>query len=251
MTNRILFVCSKQNFLVKTVLQALHESFEVEVVEPDIVEIKLLEKLPDIFVVHLDDDVHSFNGTLNFLKEKLNEENADRVIYLIGTDMELEAAHRILPRTLVTADFLRPLNIGEIVKKISTLNLQGGIHSRRKRILIVDDDSVSLKFMKNCLSEKYDIALANSSVNAISFLAKAEADLILLDYEMPGANGLQVFEMLKSESRTAQIPVIFLTSKDDKETVMKVLAAHPEKYLLKNMDAESLVKSIDDFFKGK
>ena len=88
-------------------------------------------------------------------------------------------------------------------------------------------------------------------MNAITFLGKKHVDLILLDYEMPVASGLQVFEMLKAEPATASIPVIFLTAKDDRETVMKVLAAKPEKYLLKTMDPEELVESVNNFFKGK
>ncbi len=252
MKNSILFVCNKQNFLVKTVLQGLHEAqFEIVKVEPDIVEIQLLQELPDIFIVHLEEDLRPFKGTLNFLKEKLTEEGTDRVLYLIGTPQELEELHRSFPRALVSAAFPRPLNVSEIVQKIRTLKLHGGPNSHRKRLLIVDDEPTMLHFMQNCLSKDYDVFLANSGLNAITFLSKSEADLILLDYEMPGANGLQVFEMLKSDERTAHIPVIFLTGKDDKDTVMKVLAAKPEKYLLKNQDAESLVKSIDDFFKGK
>lgn len=252
MTNRILFVCNKQNFLVKTVLQGLSDaSFHVTKTDPDIVEIQLLPELPDIFIVHLDDDVHSFKGTLSYLRGKLTEEDADRVLYLIGTDKELAEAHRLIPRALVSAEFTRPLNVSEIIKKLSTLQLQGGPHARRKRILVVDDDPVTLRFMQDSLSSAYDVALANSGLNAIAFLAHGEADLILLDYEMPAANGLQVFEMLRSEPRTEHIPVIFLTNKDSKEIVMRILYARPEKYILKNQSAEEIVHSIDDFFKGK
>jgi len=57
--------------------------------------------------------------------------------------------------------------------------------------------------------------------------------------------------MLKNDPRTALIPVIFLTSKDDKETVMKILSAKPEKYLLKNQEPDQLIQKIDDFFKGR
>ena len=88
-------------------------------------------------------------------------------------------------------------------------------------------------------------------MNAISFLATNRVDLILLDYEMPVISGLQVFEMLKTGDKTKDIPVIFLTGKDDKETVLKVISAKPEKYLLKNMPAEELLKAVDDFFHGR
>ena len=139
----------------------------------------------------------------------------------------------------------------EVIARLNTLILDEEGSDGKKKILVVDDDGIMLRSMNNWLSKKYDVYLANSGLNAISLLAQKHVDLILLDYEMPVASGLQVFEMIKAEPKTAGIPVIFLTAKDDKETVMKVLAAKPEKYLLKTMEPEALVKSVDDFFKGK
>jgi CheY-like chemotaxis protein len=73
-------------------------------------------------------------------------------------------------------------------------------------------------------------------------------DLILLDYEMPGLSGLDVLQMLRSEPETAHVPVIFLTGSDDKKTVMAVLAAKPDGYLLKAMPPAVLVQNVEDFF---
>ncbi|MBQ7160066.1 MAG: response regulator [Treponema sp.] len=138
----------------------------------------------------------------------------------------------------------------EVINRLNILITEEGEFHGKKRILVVDDDSTMLRTMNNWFSSKYEVFMANSGMNAISLLAQKKVDLILLDYEMPVVSGLQVFEMLKSEVATASIPVIFLTSKDDKETVMKVLAAKPEKYLLKTRPAEELIKSVDDFFRG-
>ena len=55
------------------------------------------------------------------------------------------------------------------------------INAGRKRILVVDDDGMMLRTMKNWLSKKYDVYMANSGMNAISLLAKNRVDLILLD----------------------------------------------------------------------
>ncbi len=86
-------------------------------------------------------------------------------------------------------------------------------------------------------------------MNAIFILNKNCVDLISFDYEMFVVPGLQVFEMLKKESSTQNIPIIFLTVKDDEATLMKVLATKPEKYLVKILSTEDLVKNIGDFFK--
>ena len=58
----------------------------------------------------------------------------------------------------------------------------------------------------------------------------------------------QVLEMIRSESKVDGIPVIFLTGKGDRESVMKVLAMKPDGYLLKSMERAKLLAAIDDFF---
>ena len=65
---------------------------------------------------------------------------------------------------------------------------------------------------------------------------------------MPITTGPQVLEMLRSEPSTSDIPVMFLTVKSDKESVMKVVALKPEKYLLKTMPPAELIANIDEFF---
>jgi len=55
--------------------------------------------------------------------------------------------------------------------------------------------------------------------------------------------------MIRSEEATKRIPVMFLTAKSDRESVMKVLALKPEKYLLKTMAPEEWLQNINDFFK--
>ena len=73
----------------------------------------------------------------------------------------------------------------------------------------------------------------------------------MLDYEMPVTSGPQVLEMIRSETRTGTIPVIFLTGKGDRESVVKVLALKPDGYLLKSTDKTTLLKSLEEFFEKK
>ncbi|MDE6739670.1 MAG: response regulator, partial [Lachnospiraceae bacterium] len=67
-------------------------------------------------------------------------------------------------------------------------------------------------------------------------------------YEMPVVDGKQVLEMIRTEHDFADIPVMMLTNKGDKETIMQVMALKPQGYLLKSMEPAKIVKSIDDFF---
>ena len=118
----------------------------------------------------------------------------------------------------------------------------------KKHILVVDDSGAMLRNVKAWLEDKYQVALANSGTMAIKYLANNKPDLILLDYEMPVIDGSQVLEMIRSEMDFSNIPVIFLTSKDDKESILKVMAFKPNGYLLKTMPPAKIIEAVDDFF---
>ena len=118
----------------------------------------------------------------------------------------------------------------------------------KKNILIVDDDPNYMGLIREWLKGKYKVFMANSGMQAIKWLGKNKADLILLDHEMPVTSGPQVLEMLRSESETRTIPVMFLTGKGDKESVMQVLSLKPEGYFLKNISREELLEKLDEFF---
>ena len=68
---------------------------------------------------------------------------------------------------------------------------------------------------------------------------------------MPVTSGPQVLEMIRSETKVDSIPVIFLTGKGDRESVMKVLALKPDGYLLKSTTKEALLKSLEEFFEKR
>ena len=65
---------------------------------------------------------------------------------------------------------------------------------------------------------------------------------------MPVTSGPQVLEMLRADEETKAIPVIFLTGKSDRESVMAVLSLKPEGYFLKSIEREELLNNLKDFF---
>lgn len=121
----------------------------------------------------------------------------------------------------------------------------------KKKILVVDDSDFMRSRIHQLLAEHYEVFEADSSISAIKNLAINRPDLILLDYEMPVCDGKQALEMIRADMDTANIPVIFLTGRGDRETVRKVLELKPEKYLLKTLPDEEIKKNVDDFFEGK
>ena len=105
-----------------------------------------------------------------------------------------------------------------------------------------------LRNVKGWLEDTYQVILANSGAMAIKYLATNRPDLVLLDYEMPVVDGRQVLEMIRTETEFSDVPVIFLTSKDDRESVMQVMTLKPEGYLLKTMEPAKIIAEVDAFF---
>lgn len=118
----------------------------------------------------------------------------------------------------------------------------------RKHILIVDDDSVTLRMMMNILKDEYKTTVAKSGTAAISLLGSQKPDLILLDYLMPVCDGLQTLQMIRSEESTKDIPVFFLTGVSDAECVKNAMTLKPEGYILKTTEPKEILKRIGDFF---
>lgn len=81
-----------------------------------------------------------------------------------------------------------------------------------KHILVVDDSRTSMSKTVNALKDTYLLATAASGKEALHFLRKRKVDLILLDYVMPGLDGMEVLKLLKADPVLKTIPVIFLTS---------------------------------------
>ncbi len=115
----------------------------------------------------------------------------------------------------------------------------------RKHILVVDDDFRMLKLIKRYLDDAYDIATAINGKVALKFLETKMTNLILLDYEMPEENGPAVLEKLRANPVTSSIPVIFLTGINDRKKIQQVLMLKPQGYLLKPIDHDKLVETIE------
>ncbi|MDD3049799.1 MAG: response regulator [Candidatus Cloacimonetes bacterium] len=105
------------------------------------------------------------------------------------------------------------------------------------KILIVDDHYVNRMVLEKSFSEdSYQIASVESGEDAIDYLEREVPDLIFLDIMMPGLNGYEVCERIKKNPKTFEIPVIFLTALDDKESRIKGLEYGAVDFITKPFD---------------
>lgn len=87
----------------------------------------------------------------------------------------------------------------------------------RPTILVVDDTPANLSLLTHLLNEKYRVKLANKGLKALEFANTMPPDLILLDIMMPEMDGYEVCRRLKANEKTKDIPIIFLTAKNEIE----------------------------------
>lgn len=247
MDKRVLFIDDKMSFIAKAICDSLKQSgYETQLVKLDISDISKIENKPQILFLYLDDESKEKDNALIYLRDLCMEE--DKLLFLIGYPDDVKGIRDMLPGENIGGIFERPVNAKEVGAALDKLIEQEEEELQKKHILVVDDSGTMLRTIKSWLDGKYRVSMVNSAVNAISFLSTNKPDLILLDYEMPVCSGPQMLEMIRAEVKTESIPVMFLTSKGDRESVQKVLALKPQNYLLKSLEPEKIVGTIDAFF---
>lgn len=200
----------------------------------------------ELVVLYMDEGDRPSDDAIHFLKEHLSD--SGMMMLAIGEKNDVQYIQERVPANLIYRTFVRPVNNEEYVKTLNEIFSKIRAGEFRKSILIVDDDPNYLGLVREWLKDKYKVSMANSGLQAIKFLGKNKVDLILLDYEMPVTTGPQVLEMLRSEEETRNIPVMFLTGKGDKESVMEVVSLKPEGYFLKSIEMKELLEKLEDFF---
>lgn len=245
----ILLIAESKTFMVNAITKSLEdEFFEVTFSRPTPMYLDSMPDRPNLIIMYVDAATKATISTLQYLKDICQKNGSPVSIYLVGDEHEIEEAYKYLPREYTKGNFSRPLNVKLLVEKLRMNQALSVDNTSRKSILIVDDDPVMLRTIKTWLSDKYHVFMANSGANAIALLARNRVDLALLDYEMPVISGAKVFEMMRSEPSTKNIPVMFLTARDDREAVMKVSALRPERYILKGTPPDEVIGIVDDFF---
>lgn len=118
----------------------------------------------------------------------------------------------------------------------------------RKKIVVIDDSKVQLRALSELMKNQYEVVTVSTGRGGIEILKQDGADLVLLDYSMPGLDGKETLKILREHEETKNIPVIFITGDDDKEDIVEVLKLQPQGYLLKPVKPERLFRAIAEVF---
>lgn len=129
------------------------------------------------------------------------------------------------------------------------------------KILLVEDSEDDVDLVKLAIDKAkliVDLSVVNDGEEALDYLYKKNRyvdatvpDLILLDINMPGMNGLEVLHRVKSDSFLKKIPVIMLTSSSEETDIIRSYDEHANCYLEKPLDFKSfatMIKMFDEFW---
>ena len=245
--NKMMVIAEKESFIARVLINKVNSSGqECSFVPWTIDDISSNIDSVQLVVMYMDNGVRPEENLLHFLIEQLEEKSMQ--IILVGEQVDIQYVCANMPGELIYASFPRPVDNTKFTDTVAKYFELDGIGAFKKRILVVDDDPQYLTLVREWLKESYKVSMVNSGLQAIKWLGKNKVDLILLDYEMPVTSGPQVLEMLRSDTDTASIPVIFLTGKGDKESVMAVLTLRPDGYFLKNIQKDELLEKLQEYF---
>ncbi|MCR5507962.1 MAG: response regulator [Lachnospiraceae bacterium] len=244
---RVIFTGDKESFIVRVLVKKVADAgFDCVFVPSTVNDINGAWDDEQLIILYMDDDMIPKDDVIHFLTDKVEERGAQLI--LVGEQLDIDNICSRIPGDLIYKTFSRPVDNSVFANTVAEYHRKMESGDFLKRILIVDDDPQYLSLVRQWLKDSYKVFMANSGLQAIKFLAKNKVDLILLDHEMPVTSGPKVLEMLRSDEETRSIPVMFLTGKSDKESVMAVVALRPEGYFLKSIQRDELLEKLQQFF---
>ncbi len=247
---QVTIISATESFLAKSLISKFQgNDIKTVFVHAKIKDIEDVLEDTELFILYMSEGMDEIADTLVYLKDVVSDR--DIGLILIGELDQYEFVKKIIPEQSILECYMRPLDIDLLMKNVNTYLEKNTGENRKKTVMIVDDDLTYMWTIREWLGGIYHIRMANNGVQAISQLAKNKVDLVLLDYEMPIANGPQVASMLKNDSDTGNIPVMFLTSHGDKESVLSVVNLEPADYLLKTIDKDGLIAKLEAFFEKR
>ena len=133
----------------------------------------------------------------------------------------------------------------------STLPDAAFSQSQKDSILIVEDHREFRNYLKDCLSESYQVLTAANGVQAWEIAQEQIPDLVISDWMMPMMDGKELCQRIKGDLMTSHIPVILLTAKKSEENLLRGLDSGCNLYLTKPFNLEVLQLSVKNLLRER
>ena len=115
----------------------------------------------------------------------------------------------------------------------------------KKNVFVVEDEEDILDLIRHHLAkEGYAVSTAANGMDAVKAILRKPPDLVLLDLMLPGLDGLEVCRMLKKEAKTAEVPILMVTAKDEESDVVAGLELGADDYIVKPFRMKELIARV-------
>ena len=117
------------------------------------------------------------------------------------------------------------------------------------KVLLIDDNPMILGMLSQALEKFSDLQTSSDPEDALTRINDSPPDLVITDYQMPGMNGRELVEKVKSRPTTARVPIILMATKTDQNEKLKVVEDKVEDFLEKPFfmkEATARIKRIID-----
>jgi DNA-binding response OmpR family regulator len=209
---------------------------------------------PDLIL--LDINMSHIDGYEAIIRLKTDDRYANIPVIFLTSKTDRESVRK--GYNLGAADYVfKPFADADLIERIECVfdpgkrKKKSDTEIERKKIIYVDDINANLVSVKVRLKDRYQIFPAQSVDILFDILKQFTPDLILLDVNMPYINGWQAIRHLKSDSRYAGIPVIFLTGQNDRDSIMKGFNLGAADYVTKPFSDLALVNRIEHHLSPK
>jgi len=118
--------------------------------------------------------------------------------------------------------------------------------TREIRLLVIEDSEVSRILIESLFDEYPTISVVSveNGTDAFDFLSNDKPDIILLDLMLPGLNGFEILEKLKSNSQTKDIPVIMVSAKGQEQDIHYAMELGASDYVVKPIGVNRLFERV-------
>lgn len=118
--------------------------------------------------------------------------------------------------------------------------------------LIVDDCLTTMNILSNCLKQEgLNVLTANNAVEALAQISHTKPDVIILDVVLPDRSGFEICRDLKAQAETSKIPIVICSTKGTEMDKFWGKKQGADAYLVKPIDQEELVKTVQGFIGSK
>ncbi|MEM8613500.1 MAG: response regulator, partial [Cyanobacteria bacterium P01_H01_bin.105] len=203
--------------------------------------------LPDLVLINLvgsETDLVVSDASLQFLLKfvtTLNNRRPHLPVVLITSQADFGNRLDLIRRgaAMVLEYPVSPAEVLEAVDQATYLRY------RHSKIMLVDDDSHYLQHVVNLLKPWHlQITPLSNSQRFWTLFTQIIPDIIVLDIEMPGINGFELCQVLRSHPRWQHLPIIFISVHADQESQTKAFAVGADDYITKPIQGQSLVPRI-------